>query len=104
MCYLDDIIVFGRTFHLALDNLRIVFERIRKHGLRLQPKKCVLFDKEVLYLGFYVNEHGVRPDPKKIEAVTTWAVPCNVSDVRSFLGLSSPVHAELGCCVGTCRN
>ena len=64
MCYLDDIIVFGTSFDTALENLKVVFDRIRKHGLRLQPKKCDLFKKEVLYLGFYVNAQGVRPDPK----------------------------------------
>ena len=75
MCYLDDIIVFGTSFDTALENLKVVFDRIRKHGLRLQPKKCNLFKKEVLYLGFYVNAQGVRPDPKKVEAVTDWPVP-----------------------------
>ena len=86
MCYLDDIIVYGTTFQMALENLKTVFDRVRKHGLRLQPKKCDLFKKEVLYLGFFVNEQGVRPDPKKIEAVKTWPEPCSLTDVRSFLG------------------
>ena len=84
MCYLDDIIVYGTTFQLTLENLE--FDRARKHGLRQQPKKFDLLKMEVLYLGFFVNEQGVRPYPKKIEAVKTWPEPCSLTDVCSFLG------------------
>jgi len=38
-------------------------------------------------LGHIVDKQGIRPDPKKVEAVQTWPVPKNVHDVRSFLGL-----------------
>ena len=89
MCYLDDIIIYGRTFPQALENLRAVFERIRTSGLKLQPKKCELFRKELLYLGFVVNGDGVKPDPSKLDAIRKWAVPCNVHDVRSFLGFAN---------------
>ena len=42
MCYLDDIILHSTTFQLALDNLKTVIDCIRRHGLRLQSKKCDL--------------------------------------------------------------
>jgi hypothetical protein len=38
-------------------------------------------------LGHIVDKQGIRPDPKKVEAVQTWPVPKNVHDIRSFLGL-----------------
>ena len=47
LVYLDDIISFGRDFLQALDNLREVFKRLRCAGLKLKPKKCQLFRKEV---------------------------------------------------------
>ena len=50
LCYLDDIIVFGTSFELAMENLKMEFVRVCKHGLQLQPKKYNLF-KKVLYLG-----------------------------------------------------
>jgi hypothetical protein len=36
-------------------------------------------------LGHIVDKKGIRPDPKKVEAVQSWPVPKNVHDVCSFL-------------------
>ena len=44
--------------------------------------------REVKYLGHVVSAEGVKPDPKKIQAVMQLSVPCNVREVRSFLGLA----------------
>ena len=89
LVYIDDIIVYGKSFEETLQNLQTVFQRIRDAGLKLKPKKCELFTKEILYLGFRVNGDGVKPDPGKIEAVTQWPLPCNATDVRSFLGFAN---------------
>ncbi len=86
MCYLDDIIVFGETFFKTLANLELVLQRVRSSGLRLKPSKCMLFKEELLYLGFVITRDGVRSDPAKVEVVKDWPIPCNITDVRSFLG------------------
>ena len=89
MCYLDDVIVYGQTFDSALENLRHVMYRLRQSGLKLQAKKCDLFKKEILYLGFIISGKGVRVDPKKVEVIRKWPRPCTVTDVRSFLGFGN---------------
>ena len=101
MCYLDDVIIYGTSFEIAHDNLRAVLERIRQSGLKLQPKKCDLFRKELLYLGFIISGEGVKPDPEKLRAIRNWPVPCNITDIRSFLGFCNyhrrfvPQYAEI---------
>ena len=87
LCYLDDIIVMGKTFVEALDNLKTVFERFRNANLKLKPKKCVLFQTEVLFLGHKVTAEGITTDPSKVESVKTWPQPTSLSELRSFLGL-----------------
>lgn len=87
LVYLDDIIIFSKDFDDHLRDLALVFQRIEEHGLKLKPKKCHVCCNEVEYLGHIISDQGVRADPKKIEAVSKWPVPKNVTDVQSFLGL-----------------
>ena len=42
LVYLDDIISFGSTFEDALDNLTLIFERLRAYGLQLRNRRSVI--------------------------------------------------------------
>ena len=70
--YLDDIICHSKTFSDQLKNLEIVFKRLSDANLKLNPKKCVLFQKEVTFLGHVINENGAGTDPVKIEKIKNW--------------------------------
>ena len=70
-------------------NLQCMFNRLREANLKLKPKKCTLFQKEVQFLGHVVSEQGISCDPEKLDTVQDWAVPTNVSEVRSFLGFAN---------------
>ena len=87
--YLDDILIASKTFDEHLNHLREVFNRLRKAGLRLKPKKCLLLRKEVPYLGHVISKEGIRPDPAKTEKVQRFPTPVDATKVRQFLGLAS---------------
>ena len=87
--YLDDLIVFGKSFDAALDNLDQVFDRLDHANLKLKAKKCFFFRQEVEFLGHVVSKHGIKTDPRKIEAVKNIPIPKNVTELRQFLGLMS---------------
>ncbi|GBM22032.1 Retrovirus-related Pol polyprotein from transposon 297 [Araneus ventricosus] len=87
LVYLDDIIIVGRTFQEHLNNIRKVFQRLQNANLKLSPKKCRFFRKEVSYLGHIISSDGVKTDPEKTKAVVDWPRPETVYDLRSFLGL-----------------
>ena len=89
LVYLDDIIVYGRTFEEALQNLRSVLDRIRRAKLKLKTSKCELFRSQVPFLGHVVTRDGIYVNPAKCKAVSEWPVPRRVKDVRSFIGLAS---------------
>ena len=39
-----------------------------------------------------MGKHGVRPDPKKIKAITDWPVPTDIKGLRKFLSLAAYLH------------
>lgn len=86
LVYLDDIIVFGKTFQEHLGRLEQVFRKLHGANLKVKPSKCNLFAKQVSYLGHIISANGVKADPSKVEAVRGWPVPRNQTEVRSFFG------------------
>lgn len=77
LIYLDDLIIFSKTFDEHLKSLQLVFNRLQEHGLKLKPSKCQLVRKEVQYLAHLVFAKGIRTDPDKISRVKDWARPIN---------------------------
>ena len=89
LVYLDDIIVFSTSFAEHLSRLQAVFRRLQHAGLKLKPNKCYFATKEVRYLGHIVTAEGVKPNPAKTKAVSTYPVPQDVHELRQFLGLAN---------------
>ena len=87
MVYLDDIIVYSRTFAGHLVALVEVLERLRRHGIKLKSKKCVMVSKEVVYLGFKLTQNGLEKQDKLVEAVKMFPAPKDVKSLKGFLGL-----------------
>ena len=89
LVYLDDIIIFSESFAEHLHRLHQVLSRLQEAGLKLRPSKCHFVKREVRYLGHIVSEDGVRPDPSKTNAVSSYPTPTNVKELRQFLGLAN---------------
>jgi len=87
LCYLNDVIVFGRTQKELLDRLDRVLQRLHEYGLKVKPSKCVLFKTEIKFLGHLVTASGVQPLPDKVAAIQDWPTPRCLRDVRAFYGL-----------------
>jgi hypothetical protein len=85
--YIDDILIFSKTEAEHQSHVRLVLEVLKREKFFVCKAKSSFAQTEIKYLGHIVDKQGIRPDPKKVEAVQTWPVPKNVHDVRSFLGL-----------------
>lgn len=86
--YLDDIVVFSKTFDSHLRDVRAVLRRLKGKGIKLKLKKCEFFKKEVRYLGNLVSESGYCMDKTDVSAVAdlkTRSV-ATVGDVRQLVG------------------
>ncbi len=69
LAYLDDIVVFGRTFEEHLQRLRVVLSRLREANLKVNPKKCQLFQCTVSFSGACNLGQGFSTDKAKVDAV-----------------------------------
>lgn len=67
----------------------MVFDKLAASGLKLKAKKCTLFSRSVDFLGHVVSKHGIFTDPKKTEVIKKWPQPCNVTELKSFIGFCS---------------
>ncbi len=84
--FIDDIVIFSASFEEHLEKLDKVFDRLKKAGLKLKPKKCHLFKHKVKYLGHVISEQGIETDPAKTDVICTWPVPKTTHELRKALG------------------
>ncbi|KAL6456587.1 hypothetical protein MHYP_G00351310 [Metynnis hypsauchen] len=89
LVYLDDVLIFSRSFSDHLQHLEEVFSRLRATGLKLNPAKCCLAKDHVQFLGHVVSKDGIQPDPRNVQCVADWPTPHTPTEVRAFLGLCS---------------
>ena len=86
--YLDDILVYSKTFEEHIEHIEAVLSRLRNAGLKLKMSKCDFLKREVNYLGHVVSPNGIKPDPTKVEALQQLEPPTDVRGIRSFIGMT----------------
>lgn len=86
--YLDDIVLYASSLREHEIKFEKLAARLREANLKLQPDKCEFLRREVGYLGHIIGEDGVKPDPKKVEAVKRFPRPTNAKTIKQFLGLA----------------
>jgi hypothetical protein len=67
--FLDNIIIFPRTYEDHVERLQQVFNRLRAAGLNLSPKKCNFLMEQMKYVGHIVSKDGIETDPYNTEIV-----------------------------------
>jgi len=87
--YLDDVILFSETLQDHMEHLQVVFDQLRRAGLKLHPSKCRILCEEVEYLGHIVTPHGLQPNDRNSEAIRSFPQPVNLKQLRQFFGLTS---------------
>ncbi|XP_054272605.1 uncharacterized protein K02A2.6-like [Macrosteles quadrilineatus] len=88
-CFFDDIIIQGSTESEALTRLESVLKVIRRHNLKLNKDKCKFFQTQIDYLGHTIDQNGLHKNKDKVEAILKSPKPSNVSELRTFLGLTN---------------
>ena len=86
LVYLDDLLVYSKTFDEHLDYLDRLLQGIIDISLKLRLDKCQFLRHQVHYLGHTISAEAVSCEAGKVEAVKNWPVPTTTTALRSFLG------------------
>ena len=87
LIYLDDVIVFSEMPKEHLQRMRVVFNCLQEHGLKLKPSKCEVFKPEINYLAHHVSQKGVLPSKKNLESIAQCPPLDTYTKVNFFVGL-----------------
>jgi ribonuclease HI len=90
--FIEDILIYSKTAEEHEEHLRIVLERLRQQKLYAKFSKCEFWMEKITFLGHVLLAEGIAVDPSKVELVTKWEQPLNVTNVKSFLGMVGYYH------------
>ncbi len=85
LAYVDDMFLYSSTISAHVALLRSVLHQCQEYGLKLNAKKCNLFQTEARWVGRIFSKDGVRNDPVRLEALQAYPVPTRGDQLQSFL-------------------
>ena len=85
---MDDILIYGSSHEEIIQRIRSVFQRCKEWGITLSRDKYQ-FGSSVKFAGYILSDKGISPDPEKIAAIKDFPTPKNITDLRSWFGITN---------------
>ena len=79
----DDILVFGKGQNDEEgrrdydENLEKLMKKCQEKSSKLNKDKVRLRKTEIQYMGHFITAQGIRPDPRKVDAINQLKTPRN---------------------------
>ena len=86
VCYIDDIKITSVTWEAHINLIQKVLTLLQENNFTINPHKCKWAVKEATFLGYLFTPTGVKPWPKRIDAIKALAPPTNRTEVRALCG------------------
>ena len=87
LVYIDNIVIFSKTFDDHLDHLNQVFKAVAETGITLTTTKCHFTYQSLLLLGQKVSRLGLSTHMEKVSAILNLEALKNIHDLQIFLGM-----------------
>jgi hypothetical protein len=87
LVYIDDIVVFSKSWEDHLVHLDRVLSTIAAAGITLEPKKCFVGYSSILLLGQKVSRLGLSMHKEKVAAIQELSRPSSILELQKFLGM-----------------
>lgn len=86
-CYVDDIVVFSRTFDEHIKHLSTVLAALEKLKFGLNARKCHVGYAEAKLLGHLVDRFGLSTLEERNEAMRMLSFPKTLGELETLLGM-----------------
>ena len=87
LVYIDDIVVFSKSFEDHLIHLDLVLKAIKESKITLSPGKCHFGYQSLMLLGQKVSRLGLSTHKEKVDVILQLDNPRNIHDLQIFLGM-----------------
>ncbi|KAA0049601.1 uncharacterized protein E5676_scaffold94G00750 [Cucumis melo var. makuwa] len=94
--YVDDLVVKSKRRQDYLKDLKVLFDRLRKYQLRMNPLKCAFGVTSGKFIGFIIRHRGIKIDQSKIDAIQKMLKPKILHDLRSLQEQLTYIRRSLG--------
>jgi hypothetical protein len=85
--YIDNIVILSvLDYTLHARRMVLVIQRLTKYLVWLNIPRCKIMRRELVVMGHHVSEEGIRLDPGKVAAVSSWSRPQTEADLQRFIG------------------
>ena len=84
--YIDDMLVKSIKAELHIAHLAESFQVLKNYNMKLNPTKCAFGVLVRKFLGFIVNNRGIKAIPDKIKAVLDMQSPSNTKEIQRLTG------------------
>ena len=80
--FMDDMFILAHNYQEALKRLERVSKLARKYGLRLNWKKCFIFQRKVEFLVYIIEECTITPAHGKVDDLSNYPEPKNQKQMQ----------------------
>ena len=87
VAYIDDILIFSKSAEEHEEHLATVLTRLKTIGLRLNGAKCETAKPSMQFLGYHIDQYGIKPPESRITALRELPIPKDAKEVQRYLGM-----------------
>ena len=101
--YINDMVVKSKMVSEHLEDLRVIFQILRKYKLRLNASKCSFGVGLGKFLGYMVTHKGIEVKPDQIKAINNLRSPRNPKEVQKLTGMAAALNRFISRSADRCR-
>ena len=86
--FVDDLLIYTDDEEAHPDAVDKILDRLSTFRVMVNARKCEFAVKTTKFLGHILTEHGILPDPAKVQIINDAPAPANIHDIQIWSGLT----------------